>query len=176
MPVRSLVWLSEFQIWWAQIRCFCGCGVACKLQLQFNPWLRNFHKLQVRLSKENKLDLGNNHQWKPKSLEKCQKGTFIMDLQMGASGWSNVKPVEVSQLDIVSLLYDTTGSTASLTEYSYQKKGTLTTRFQEIQGKEGHPQVSSRPIQNAEQSIGQVTWFLQQIDGMKRRKRDDTVK
>lgn len=33
-----------------------------------------------------KMDLGNNHQWKLKPLEKGRGGTFIMDLQTDASG------------------------------------------------------------------------------------------
>ena len=33
-----------------------------------------------------KMDLGNNHQWKLKPLEKGRGGTFIMDLQTDAFG------------------------------------------------------------------------------------------
>ena len=58
-----------------------------------------------------KMDLGNNHQWKLKPLEKGRGGTFIMDLQTDAFGWSSLTPVAVRWLDIACLLLHVIGST-----------------------------------------------------------------
>lgn len=69
-----------------------------------------FVNSQAPLTNE-KMDLGDNHHWKLKSLEKDRGDLFLTDPRMKAPGWWSLTPVKVRWPDIACLLHETVGST-----------------------------------------------------------------